>query len=85
MHPELKKVQERSLNQNCRSIMFPKVRKSQQTIKASKQRTFHIQEERMFPKSNIFKKVLVQKVPNSSKVFPSPEALIAGKIARFLP
>ena len=39
---ELKKVQGRSPNQKCRFTMFPKVRKSRQTIKASKQRNFHI-------------------------------------------
>ena len=42
-------------NQKCRLIMFPKVRKVQQIIKATKQRNFHIKEERMFPESNIFK------------------------------
>ena len=51
MAAELKKVQGRSPNQKCRSIMFPKVRKWRQTIKATKQLNFHILEDRLFPKS----------------------------------
>ena len=39
---ELKKDQGGSPNQNCRPKMFLKVRKSQQTIKATKQLNFHI-------------------------------------------
>ena len=39
---ELKKDQGRSPNQNCRPKMFLKVRKSRQTIKATKQHNFHI-------------------------------------------